>query len=286
MKTIIFIFYLLIASSVALSQNEINMTEIETVDTGDGRLCYRYKGNKMLPEGQVKLINEADSGYIETTLGEQGFVAGQWKKMVGAILISEGEYKDGYPDGAFKVYSDDGERTIEESAYVKGKKEGVWKIYRPDGNLKEVREFKDDKACGKWKTFYPDGKPESEKWYKDGVDEGVDRKYDENGKLQRDIKYVAGKKTGKAFEIVSNSKGEISVTARYDKNGRRDGEYCELFSDGSIKEKGKYVNGKKHGLWVYGGPNGARLCEEIYKDGMLIEKTSLAKSLQTISNEK
>ncbi|MDR2563165.1 MAG: hypothetical protein LBC98_04405 [Prevotellaceae bacterium] len=286
MKAIIFIFYLLIASFEALSQSEINILEVETVDAGDGRLCYRYKGNKKLPEGLVRLINVADSGYIETVFDEKGFVSGQWKKAVGKVLLAEGEYKDGFPDGVFRTYSTDGERIVEENVYIKGKKDGVWKFYRPDGNLREVREFKEDKACGKWKTFYPDGKPESEKSYKEGLDEGVDRKYDENGKLRRDIKYVAGKKVGKAFEIVSNSKGEVSITAYYDKNGRRDGDYCELFSDGSVREKGKYVNGKKQGLWVYGSPNGGKLCEEKYKDGMLIEKTSVAKTLDTISDEK
>ena len=272
MKAVFFIFYSLIASLETFSQSEISMASVESVDTGDGRLRYRYKGSKKPPEGLLRLINEADSGYIETVFDENGFVSGPWKRVVGNVLLSEGEYKDGYPDGVFKTYSADGERTIEESAYAMGKKDGTWKFYRPDGTLGEVREFKDDKAWGKWKTFYPDGKPETEKSYKEGIDDGVDRRYDENGKLRRDIKYVSGKRVGKSFEIVPSSKGDVTVTARYDKNGRRDGEYSELFSDGSIKEKGKYAKGKKQGLWVYGGPNGAKLCEEIYDEGMLVAK--------------
>ena len=260
-------------SLTATAQNEIKIVDIELINTGTGQLYCFYKDSKQPVEGQVRIIDGTSSNYVDAEFDEKGFATGQWKTVANGALVAESSYINGYAEGIFREYSKDGADTLVESSYLAGKKNGVWKYYYPGGTLKEERQFKNDRANGTWKSFYPDGTPDTEKAYRDGVEDGIDKKHDADGAIRRNVHYTAGKRTGKAFEVISGNRGDITITSNYDKNGLRHGEYSAVFASGAVREKGKYAAGKKHNVWEYSSSNGTKLREEKYDKGVLVKLT-------------
>ncbi len=239
---------LICSASVSFAQKEIKIVDVQIINDGEGRLYCFYRENKSPVEGPVRLMDGYRSQYVETEF-KAGYATGMWKSYDNNVLVSEGAYKEGYPDGTFKEYYS-------------------------DKKLKSQKTFAAGKINGKAITYYPDGKIETEKEFKKGVENGIDRRYSESGKITSDDRYADGKQTGKSVRQITSNAGDYVLTANY-KDGKLDGDYSEIFTDGMVKAKGRYVDGKKRGQWEYNRADGNKQPTEVYDNtGDMIKKTT------------
>ena len=272
MKKILLII-LCLGSLGVQAQKEMRPADANIVNDNEGRLCCFDVNTKKPVEGKIRLIDSLGARYIDIEFDDKGYASGKRTVVVDNVVVSEGNHKDGFLDGIQRDYSPDGKTMLSEKFYVNGSKEGVWREFYDDGTLMSEKSFKADKMSGILKTFFSDGKIESEKGYKDGTENGPEKIYADDGSILRDLNYLDGKPTGKAFYIFTSNTGDYTRTAFYDKNGKLDGDYADIFLDGGIKEKGRYSVGEKDGEWIYGRRDGVKLRTEFYGKGVLIKRT-------------
>ncbi|GHT64689.1 hypothetical protein AGMMS50239_22850 [Bacteroidia bacterium] len=227
----------------ATAQNEVKLRDIECYNLGDGRYyCRDYKTEKPL-QGNSRIIDGYTTQYTEA-LFKDGIPNGNWKTYKNNVLIEERVYDDGILDGPYKEYYSDGSVKVSRN-YVKGK---------PDG---------------KFLQYASNGKIESEVNFKDGLQNGPEIHYDSEGNIRSQTNYATGKATGKEVKNI----GDYVQTAYYDKEGKYDGEYSEIFTNGNVQKKGRYVNGKKEGVWEYGKKNGQKTRTDVYANDEKIKET-------------
>lgn len=136
-----------------------------------------------------------------------------------------------------------------EGPVVGNKKNGPWKLYFKGTNGKSVMAeviFKNDLLEGKMKEFFPSGKTMVESEYKMGVLNGRYMSYYESGIGKLEAFYRDGKKSGKSFEYYDN--GNTRENAYY-QNDLRDGMSTTFHYNGKREAMGRYIAGKKNGMW-------------------------------------
>lgn len=245
--TLLFIFSLT-GTLTLCAQKELTLQDIEILDLGDGRQFghKRYEKDSVL-NGKVRIITGYTSEYIDT------------------------EFKEGFPIGKWEYFKDS--KLAEVTNYIDGYKTGENITYYPGGTIKDKASFVKGVVDGTVFSYYPDGSVKMEKNWKNGVDEGIERSYNENGKLWSETTYKNGKQEGKSvMNITGNSSDQNYSQTAFLKNGLREGEFSEIYENGTIKEKGNYLNGNKNGLWEYNKADGTKNLTEGYKDGILIKK--------------
>ncbi|MBF0576863.1 toxin-antitoxin system YwqK family antitoxin [Dysgonomonas sp. GY617] len=243
--TLLFIFSLT-STFTPYAQERLTINNIEIINLGDGRQ-FAHKPNQQdsVINGKVRIITGYSTEYIDSEFKE-GISTGKWEYFQDNKLVKVLNYIDGYKDGENIHYYPNGE--IQSKAYfVKGVIDGTVFNYYPNGSIK------------------------SEKKWKNGIEDGIDRSYNENGKLWSEINYQNGKAEGKSIMNITGNNINYLQTAFY-KNGLREGEFSEVYDNGTIKEKGSYLNGQKNGLWEYNKTDGTKKLTEGYKDGELIKK--------------
>jgi antitoxin component YwqK of YwqJK toxin-antitoxin module len=194
----------------------------------------------------------------------------------------EGQFINGKRDGEW-IWWDKYNREIKAGNYVNGSKEGPWfeRIYTGHAYRTIQMNYKNDKLEGKWTHKFSYEGPVSrnqnaEKIYflkrelKQAIEEGNQTtiKAIENvlqsfemPKIIAEGYYVKGKREGFWTEFGNGGGNYI--------NGIKDGTWIESDS------KGNYINGLKDGTWTHWYSFGAAYKEEIYEDGVLIEKKFL-----------
>jgi hypothetical protein len=89
--------------------------------------------------------------------------------------------------------------------------------------------------------------------------------------ISPDIFYVDGYYgpfTGKC-SVVSGKGSQVLEEFTY-KQGRLDGEAQIWYSNGKIKRRGSFQNGRLSGKWDYWDQKGNKMCETIFRDDELI----------------
>src|SRR5688572_22485413 len=82
---------------------------------------------------------------------------GKWKEFnKQAILVAEGNYKDGVKHGFWKYYYDTGEPVIEEH-FIEGRLHGRYSSFYPNGRLMAVGKYVNDSREGKFCLFDENG---------------------------------------------------------------------------------------------------------------------------------
>ncbi len=160
-----------------------------------------------------------------------------------SIIITGGPagttYKAYWPDKSLKA----------EGPVAGNKKNGLWKMYfRGTGGKLVMAEinFKDDVIDGKMKEFYPSGKLMVESEYKNGILHGRYMSYYESGFGRIEAFFKEGRKNGKSFEYYDN--GNTKENAYY-QNNLRHGMSTSFYYNGKREAMGRYIAGKKNGLW-------------------------------------
>jgi antitoxin component YwqK of YwqJK toxin-antitoxin module len=247
MKTKVFILLLWALSpgfSPLFAQSEIKLQDINCYNLGDGRYYCRYTASDKPIQGKARIIDGYTTQYIDAT------------------------FNDGIPHGSWKTYRQN--ILTEEYNYKKGLLDGVCKVYYSDGSVKSVRNYVDGKPHGKFIDYNSKGVVEHETNYRDGKQDGPEISYDSDGKVRSQTIYSDGKPTGAQVQTFS----DYLLAANYDANGNLDGDYSEIFLNGNVKIKGKYVHGKKEGVWETGRKDGKKITTEEYEAGDKVKETT------------
>ena len=156
-------------------------------------------------------------------------------------------------------------RIIKQGNYVNGKKEGQWteRIYTGDAYDTIEMNYKDDKLEGKWVRWYSYEGP---------------FKYFENYEQKHLVEETIAFLKNKQADLVDSQLSDEPIKSEYtlsELEGHIQHQERKLkeFEMPRIIEEGNYINGKKEGTWTYyKSGNIQNQKEEIYKDGVLIEK--------------
>ena len=126
---------------------------------------------------------------------------------------------------AYTIFYDQKKNIVSEGKVVGKNYEGEWKYYHKASKvLMTVENYKNGKLDGKRTVYYPNAKVAEEVTYKNGLKEGIYKKIGQNGIIQEESTYVKDQFNGEAVF--------------YD-------------SDGLVASKGKFLNGKKVGMWQF-----------------------------------
>ena len=142
--------------------------------------------------------------------------------------MSEGNFKNGKPDGLNRGWHINGKQSIEsnwnngtlnglqvawhkngqkmsEGNIKDGKEDGVLMFWHENGQkIREVN-YKDGKPDGQWAAWHENGQKIREENYKDGKGDGLQRGWHENGEILREANYKDGELISVKFW---NNKGE------------------------------------------------------------------------------
>ena len=194
-------YFLLLAASLCVlplhAQKEYPIDRITAINLGDGRILHReISGDKPL-DGEHRIIDGYHSAYILARF-KDGLFNGDYEEYIYNKLKAKGSYKEGWKDGTFRKYDDEG-RVTEEKSYKSGKLDGAHR------------------------TFYTNGKLEMERFYKGGKQDGKDVYYEFDGTLRREHNYKDGKQTGKQYSYIKGT-FELKETSYYNEQGLLDGD--------------------------------------------------------------
>jgi antitoxin component YwqK of YwqJK toxin-antitoxin module len=182
---------------------------------------------------------------------------GYWKTFnETGILISEGNRKNFELDSTWRFYDNDGKIAMEIN-YRQGKKDGVRKIYRQDEIIEES--FRNDVKEGLTRYLNPNGKTLKEVNFRDGLEEGVAKEYGEDGRIITLITYKNGFIT------------ERELINRYDNNNKKNGLWKYFYPNGMVKKEGYYSHGVENGYFKEYDMEGNLVNTAKYADGIKLE---------------
>jgi antitoxin component YwqK of YwqJK toxin-antitoxin module len=129
-------------------------------------------------------------------------------------------------NSAYTIFYDPLKNKVSEGKVVNKLYEGQWKYYhKASKNIMTIENYNRGKLNGLRTVFYPSGKIAEEMIYKEGKKNGYYKKFTESGIIIEESNY---------------------------KNNEFDG--LAIFrdaDDGTIVSKGKFLNGKKVGIWQF-----------------------------------
>ena len=108
-------YFLLLAASLCVlplhAQKEYPIDRITAINLGDGRILHReISGDKPL-DGEHRIIDGYHSAYILARF-KDGLYNGDYEEYIYNKLKAKGSYKEGWKDGTFRKYDDEGRVTI------------------------------------------------------------------------------------------------------------------------------------------------------------------------------
>lgn len=85
--------------------------------------------------------------------------------------------------------------------------------------------------------------------YKNGKEKGSSVSYHQNGRVEKEITFRNGKKTG--FEVGYGFWRNGHLSSQSDcKDGKREGPWVRYYDDGQLQDKGDQRHGKRDRPWV------------------------------------
>lgn len=267
-----------VKEKATMKNGKVNGTT--TAYSEEGKLTYEKGMKEGVDEGPERKYDESGELIYETTY-KNGKEDGKSFQLINrgssdAYTLTK-QYKNGKYDGEYlEVYEDGTIKT--KGNYIDGKKDGLWESFKQDGSRKGASETFKNGTVIKKVTYYTDGSVEMERNFNDqGKQHGIEKKYAfDGGELTSEKNFVNGKQVGKQMRLVSSNQGSFYEYSVYNENGKKDGEFREVFVEKGQKEKtkGQYVNDKKHGKWYLGNSLGFYR-EETYENGKLVESKDL-----------
>ncbi|MCC2548384.1 tetratricopeptide repeat protein [Hymenobacter sp. BT175] len=241
--------------------------------------CYEEQGASTwyTPGGKPEIA-------FEQVRGQRSGPFKSWNPVSGK-MSSEGQYRDGRPDGEWKFYYPSGALSTRGS-YRNGSREGNWTEYFENGKVESVRSYQDDELDGITLLYNMLGELLVEKTYRKGMvvsyrGPGADGKpageqqilrnwsgtvktLFANGKPALEEVYVNGYfdktrtyyySTGQVYRRGTNVAGVIS------------GPYFTYYPNGKPQEEENYLHDERHGRCRYYRADGTLEREETYRAG-------------------
>lgn len=189
----------------------------------------------------------------------------------------QGEWKYFYPDGTLKAIGD----------YVDDLRMNQWKYFFRDSTLEQIGRYYADAPDGTWRWYFENGELRKEQEFRDGLENGSVVEYNDSNEVIVTGQFIDGLRTGiwvySSHNVIET--GEFSLGERTGKweirwtdidqiseltywvDGVLDGQYIKYYPDGTIRWRGKYVDGEKDGVWEHFASNGARIVTVEYELG-------------------
>lgn len=146
---------------------------------------------------------------------------------------------------AYTVFYDQNKNKVSEGKVVNKLFEGEWKYYHHASTvIMTIENYKNGKLEGLRSVFFPSGKIAEETYYKNNLKNGSSKKYSEKGYVLEEATF---------------------------KDNQYDGLAIFRDVDNTIVSKGKFVNGKKTGVWQF-FENG-KLTDEVNESNPKPKKT-------------
>jgi len=187
-----------------------------------------------------------------------------------------GNYKNGEPSGYFTFWNENGQRR-EEGSFDAGKKEGLYTYWHDNGQKRQEIYYRIGKRNGETTVWWPNGQKKKTGTNKDGKPIGQWNYWSENGTL------LKGKKSTKKPKKIPLKRENATTPAPIKQQDgpyatltpapikQQDGPYATFYDNGMIKEKGRYLKGKKEGEWRSYNSKGQVLQLEIYSAGKITD---------------
>ena len=202
---------------------------------------------------------------------------GHWVERLANGDVEEGHYEQGKRQGQWVFRRAKG--TVVEGFFLHGKLDGDW-VVRSSNMVRIKGSHANGTAHGRWIWFFEDGNVASEGTFVHGKKNGDWVEYEDGQRITGS--YAKGKRYGLWLWYGSGEDAENITDLRHYKNGLLHGEYVqylqavELFSRDAgdpknYREKGSYVEGKKHGPWIESGGEEKGSYVHGEKDGPWIE---------------
>lgn len=191
---------------------------------------------------------------------------GPWKELYKRnVLKAEGNYVDSRPIGNWKYYLPNGELEIEGTYDKQGRRVGEWFWYYE--NSKPLREANYDlgKLEGEFVEYDEDGNILSKGVYQDNEQEGM--WIEAHGDHVEEGKFFEGMRNGSWKGTYKNGNKSYETTFNDD---NPDGSYKSYWFNGKLKESGRYILGRKHGVWQYFDESGEMFLRVTYRKGVEI----------------
>lgn len=202
-----------------------------------------FPSGKLSSEGEMK--NGKPNGYWKTY-----YENGQLK--------SEGNRKDFKLDSSWKFYSEAG-ILLNEIRYSEGRKNGLYQIYYPQGNLKSSENFKNDRRDGECRYYGEKGNLFKLVPFVDGVENGMAKEFGEDSLMITLTTYRNGYINKQEF------------INRRDKMGLKQGVWKELYGNLQTRWDGNYTDDKKNGIFREFTPDGRIVKREEYVNGEFVK---------------
>jgi antitoxin component YwqK of YwqJK toxin-antitoxin module len=186
-----------------------------------------------------------------------------------------GFYKDGEPHGYFTYWNENGQRR-EDGSFQGGQKEGLYTYWHDNGQKRQEIFYKGGSRDGKTTVWWPNGQLKKTGLNKDGKPVGGWQFWSESGQL------LKGNSKTKKEETVTVKQKEEAIAVKQKEEAiavkqkeeaiavkQKDGPYVTFYDNGMIREKGRYLNGKKEGSWRSYNSRGQVLQVETYAAGKI-----------------
>jgi antitoxin component YwqK of YwqJK toxin-antitoxin module/Tfp pilus assembly protein PilF len=192
-------------------------------------------------------------------------------------------YEDNKIQGTMTTYHENGtHKTV--TAYSSDKKDGIHREYFANGQLDSEIEYSGDDAEGAWASYYQTGQLKRKgqtsnnvaigewlSYYEDSIlrNETI---YDDEGNLNGSL--INYDRDGKRHYQMIYAKGDVESYTYYTKAGEslqegkkvgKELDFKGFWPHGTKHLEGKYIGGKKYGVWKYYDHNGVLTTEEVYK---------------------
>lgn len=126
---------------------------------------------------------------------------------------------------AYTIFYDQKKNKVSEGKVIGKNYEGEWRYYHKASTaVMTIENYKNGKLEGPRTVYYPNSKVAEEMTYKNGLKDGIYKKTAVNGTLLEQSTY---------------------------KNNEYNGDAVFYDSDGTVASKGKFLNGKKVGMWQF-----------------------------------
>ncbi len=183
-----------------------------------------------------------------------------WRR--GMLLQQDSFDNKGQRHGKFMFWRD--RKTFRDvGAYTHGRRVGEWKWFDTRGNLERIGGYLDGRRDGAWREMN-NARTSWTGQYKNGRPDGTFTFFDYRGGVVGSFDMKDG--TGTMLRFSSPKKVERKIEYV---DGRPDGLYQELTTQGKVVLEGHYRAGKKHGSWIEKTANGAWILGCQYARGQL-----------------
>ncbi len=159
------------------------------------------------------------------------------------------------------------------------KENGFNIFYYPSGKKQSEGFLKQGKPDGYWKNYYENGQLKSEGNRKNFELDSTWKFYSDSGNLSLEINYLNEKKNGLRKTFL---KDEIIEETFVD--DVKNGPSYHLYSDGKVKEKSNFINGREEGVAKEYSPSGQIITLTEYRKGYVINTENINRSREGLKH--